>query len=62
VLGKPCQVEAGEYDTGDTSFVVLEAFGKMDHSLTAGRINPIISDGKPGLCHGALKKGLLRDR
>ena len=62
MVGKPCQVEAGEYDARDAALVVLEAFGEMNHPLVAGRINPIISDRKPGLGHGALKERLFRDR
>ena len=62
VVGKPRQVEAGEYDTGGAALVVLEALGKMDHPLAIGRIDPIISDGEPGLGHSTLEEGLVRDR
>ena len=62
MVGKPRQVEAGEYDTGGAALVVLEALGKMDHPLTIGRIDPIISDGEPGLGHRTLEEGLVRDR
>ena len=44
------------------ALVILEALGKMDHPLATGRIDPIISDGKPRLGHGTLEEGLVRNR
>ena len=62
VLGKPRQIEAGENDPGNLALVVLEALGKMYHPLLGRRIDPVISDGEPGLRHCALEKRLIRDR
>ena len=57
VVGKPRQVEAGEYDTGNAAVIVLEALGKMDHPLAGSRIVPIISDGSPSCAIARSKKG-----
>ncbi len=62
VVGQPRQVEAGEYDTGNSAVVILEALGKMDHPLAIGRIDPVIPDGEPRLGHRTLEEGLVRDR
>jgi hypothetical protein len=62
VTGKPSQVEACEYDAGNVAVGILEALREMNHSLVVHRIDPIISDGKPGLSHRTRKERLIGHR